>query len=137
MLGKAKRVRVEKENTTIIDGAGKKKDIEGREETTSDAGFVRFLIDRLLPERQPGGGGEGRHEMERALADAAVMAAARGLVAWVREVWPDRPDLIAQLIVLRLDSPHRALQEGPLSDPKPTSNVVRNWPALHPVRGRA
>jgi chaperonin GroEL len=44
MLGKAKKVRVEKENTTIIDGAGKKKDIEGRiaqikaqiEETTSD-----------------------------------------------------------------------------------------------------
>jgi chaperonin GroEL len=44
MLGKAKRVRIDKENTTIIDGAGKKKDIEGRiaqikaqvEETTSD-----------------------------------------------------------------------------------------------------
>ena len=44
MLGKAKRVRIEKENTTIIDGAGAKKDIEGRiaqikaqiEETTSD-----------------------------------------------------------------------------------------------------
>jgi len=44
MLGKAKRVRIEKENTTVIDGAGKKKDIEGRigqikaqiEETTSD-----------------------------------------------------------------------------------------------------
>ena len=44
MLGKAKRVRVEKENTTIIDGAGKKQDIQGRigqikaqiEETTSD-----------------------------------------------------------------------------------------------------
>ena len=44
MLGRAKRVLVEKENTTIIDGAGKKKDIEGRinqikaqiEETTSD-----------------------------------------------------------------------------------------------------
>ena len=30
MLGQAKRVRVEKENTTIIDGAGKKDDIEGR-----------------------------------------------------------------------------------------------------------
>src|SRR5262249_59489170 len=30
MLGRAKRVRVEKENTTLIDGAGKKKDIEGR-----------------------------------------------------------------------------------------------------------
>ncbi len=44
MLGKAKRVRIEKENTTIVDGAGAKKDIEGRisqikaqiEETTSD-----------------------------------------------------------------------------------------------------
>ena len=44
MLGRAKRVRIEKENTTIIDGAGAKKDIDGRiaqikaqiEETTSD-----------------------------------------------------------------------------------------------------
>ncbi len=44
MLGKAKRVRIEKENTTIVEGAGSKKDIEGRvtqikaqiEETTSD-----------------------------------------------------------------------------------------------------
>jgi chaperonin GroEL len=44
MLGKAKRVRIEKENTTIIDGGGKKADIEGRvaqikaqiEDTTSD-----------------------------------------------------------------------------------------------------
>src|SRR6202034_3402349 len=44
MLGNARRVRIEKENTTIIDGAGSKKDIEGRiaqikaqiEETTSD-----------------------------------------------------------------------------------------------------
>ena len=44
MLGRAKRVRVEKEHTTIIDGAGQKHDIEARvgqikaqiEETTSD-----------------------------------------------------------------------------------------------------
>ncbi|PPD14028.1 MAG: chaperonin GroEL [Methylobacterium sp.] len=43
-LGRAKKVRIEKENTTIVDGAGKKKDIEGRvsqikaqiEETSSD-----------------------------------------------------------------------------------------------------
>jgi chaperonin GroEL len=43
-LGKAKRVTVDKDNTTIIDGAGKQKDIEGRikqlrtqiDETTSD-----------------------------------------------------------------------------------------------------
>jgi chaperonin GroEL len=30
MLGKAKKVVIEKENTTIVDGAGKKKEIEGR-----------------------------------------------------------------------------------------------------------
>src|ERR1700742_5171231 len=30
MLGRAKRVRIDKENTTIISGAGKKSDIEGR-----------------------------------------------------------------------------------------------------------
>merc|ERR1712124_104997 len=44
MLGTAKRIVVDKENTTIVQGAGKKKDIEGRcnqiraqiEETTSD-----------------------------------------------------------------------------------------------------
>ena len=44
MLGTAKRVSIEKENTTIVDGAGSKSDIQGRvaqiraqiEETTSD-----------------------------------------------------------------------------------------------------
>src|SRR6202021_388232 len=44
MLGRAKKVMIEKENTTIVDGAGKKADIEGRisqikvqiDETTSD-----------------------------------------------------------------------------------------------------
>jgi chaperonin GroEL len=44
MLGRAKKVRIEKENTTIVDGSGKKSDIEARvgqikaqiEETTSD-----------------------------------------------------------------------------------------------------
>jgi chaperonin GroEL len=44
MLGRAKRVSIDKENTTIVDGSGKRKDIEARvnqikaqiEETTSD-----------------------------------------------------------------------------------------------------
>jgi chaperonin GroEL len=44
MLGRAKKVQITKENTTIVDGAGEKADIEGRigqikrqvEETTSD-----------------------------------------------------------------------------------------------------
>ncbi|WP_237480564.1 chaperonin GroEL [Lichenibacterium dinghuense] len=44
MLGRAKRIRIDKENTTVIDGSGKKEDIDARiaqikaqiEETTSD-----------------------------------------------------------------------------------------------------
>jgi chaperonin GroEL len=44
MLGTAKKVEISKENTTIVDGAGSKEDIQGRvaqikaqiEETTSD-----------------------------------------------------------------------------------------------------
>ncbi len=44
MLGKAKKVVIDKDNTTIVDGSGKKKEIEGRcnqiraqiEETTSE-----------------------------------------------------------------------------------------------------
>jgi chaperonin GroEL len=44
MLGRAKKIQITKENTTIVDGAGKKKEIEGRisqikaqiEETSSD-----------------------------------------------------------------------------------------------------
>ena len=44
MLGRAKKVTIDKENSTIIDGAGKKSDIEARvkqnkaqiEEATSD-----------------------------------------------------------------------------------------------------
>jgi chaperonin GroEL len=44
MLGRAKKVVIDKENTTIVEGAGKKKDIDARiaqikaqiEETTSD-----------------------------------------------------------------------------------------------------
>ncbi len=54
MLGTAKKVRIEKDTTTIIDGAGQKSDIEGRctqlraqiEETTSDYDKEK-LQDRL------------------------------------------------------------------------------------------
>src|ERR1700678_1268966 len=64
MLGRAKKVVIEKEKTTIIDGAGKKKDIEGRvgqikaqiEETTSD--YDREKLQERLP--KAGGGGGGR-----------------------------------------------------------------------------
>src|ERR1700750_2125004 len=54
MLGRAKKVVIDKENTTIVNGAGKKKDIEARvgqikaqiEETTSDYDRVK-LQERL------------------------------------------------------------------------------------------
>src|SRR6202167_5865588 len=55
MLAKAKRVRIEKENTTVIDGAGSIKDIEARlaqikaqiEETTSD--YDKEKLQERLP----------------------------------------------------------------------------------------
>src|SRR6202023_3109695 len=62
-LGRAKRVTVTKDNTTIIDGAGKAKDIEGRikqlraqiEETTSD--YDREKLQERLGKLAGGGGG--------------------------------------------------------------------------------
>ena len=67
MLGRAKRVSIDKDNTTIIDGAGKKKDIEGRinqikaqiEETTSDYDKEK-LQERLAKLVGRGGDHQGR-----------------------------------------------------------------------------
>jgi chaperonin GroEL len=61
MLGQAKRIRVEKENTTIIDGSGGKDDIQGRctqirqqiEETTSD--YDREKLQERLAKLAGGG----------------------------------------------------------------------------------
>ena len=55
MLGKAKKVMIDKENTTIVDGAGKKADIEARvnqikaqiEETTSDYDKLQERLAKL------------------------------------------------------------------------------------------
>src|ERR1700726_2266838 len=66
MLGTAKKVRIEKENTTIIDGAGKKQDIQGRigqikaqiEETTSD--YDREKLQERLAKLAGGGAGVPR-----------------------------------------------------------------------------
>src|SRR6202041_1351533 len=63
MLGQAKKVRIEKENTTIINGAGKKTDIEARitqikaqiEETTSD--YDREKLQERLAKLAGGGAG--------------------------------------------------------------------------------
>src|ERR1700683_5037183 len=61
MLGRAKKIVIEKEKTTIVDGTGKKKDIEARvnqikaqiEETTSD--YDREKLQERLA-KLPGGG---------------------------------------------------------------------------------
>src|ERR671928_307869 len=75
MLGRAKRVVIEKENTTIVDGAGSKEEIQGRigqikaqiEDTTSD--YDREKLQERLAKLasgvagRPGGrptGGEGK-----------------------------------------------------------------------------
>ena len=60
MLGRAKRVRIDKENTTIVDGAGKKSEISGRiaqiklqiEDTTSD--YDREKLQERLAELSGG-----------------------------------------------------------------------------------
>jgi chaperonin GroEL len=64
MLGRAKKVVIEKENTTIVDGAGDKRDIEARvgqikaqiEETTSD--YDREKLQERLAKLAGGGEGE-------------------------------------------------------------------------------
>src|ERR671920_226168 len=63
MLGRAKRVRIDKENTTVIDGAGARADIEARikqiraqiEETTSD--YDREKLQERLAKLAGGGAG--------------------------------------------------------------------------------
>src|ERR1700690_555710 len=93
-LGKAKRVRIEKENTTIINGAGAKKDIEGRiaqikaqiEETTSDYDKEK-LQERLA--KLAGGGAVlrvgGATEMEEKEKKARVAAPLNATRAAVEE----------------------------------------------------
>src|SRR2546429_3501732 len=64
-LGRCKRIVVDKDNTTLVDGAGKKADIEGRikqiraqiEETTSD--YDREKLQERLAKLVGGGGGGG------------------------------------------------------------------------------
>src|SRR6201993_4345135 len=64
MLGRAKKVLIEKENPTIVEGAGQKSDIQGRcnqiraqvEETTSD--YDREKLQERLGKLGGGGGGD-------------------------------------------------------------------------------
>ena len=87
MLGTAKKVVIEKENTTIVDGSGKKKEIEGRcnqiraqiEETTSDYDREK-LAERLaklaggVAVIRVGGGSEVEVKERKDLVDDAMHA---------------------------------------------------------------
>src|ERR1700730_8016819 len=87
MLGRAKRVRIDKESTTIIDGAGEKKDIEARigqikaqiEDTTSDYDREK-LQERLaqlaggVPVIRVGGCSEVEVKEKKDLVDDALNA---------------------------------------------------------------
>jgi chaperonin GroEL len=142
MLGRAKRVRIEKENTTIIDGAGKRKDIEARvaqikaqiEETTSD--YDREKLQERLAKLAGGvavirvGGAtevevkEKKDRVDDAL-NATRAAVEEGIVAGggvallrakqaVSKLTSDNPDIRAGInIVLRaLEAPIRQIAEN-------------------------
>jgi chaperonin GroEL len=142
MLGRAKRVRIDKENTTIIDGAGKKQDIEARvaqikaqiEETTSD--YDREKLQERLAKLAGGvavirvGGAtevevkEKKDRVDDAL-NATRAAVEEGIVpgggtallrakAAVSKLTTDNPDVQAGIkIVLRaLEAPIRQIAEN-------------------------
>jgi chaperonin GroEL len=142
MLGRAKKVIIEKEKTTIVDGAGKKKDIEARvgqieaqiEETTSD--YDREKLQERLAKLAGGvavirvGGAtevevkEKKDRVEDAL-NATRAAVEEGIVPGggvallrakksVGKITNDNPDVQAGInIVLKaLESPVRQIAEN-------------------------
>ncbi len=62
-LGRAKKVVIDKDNTTIIDGAGSKKDIEGALQRDAQADRGDHL--RLRPREAPGAAREARRRRRR------------------------------------------------------------------------
>jgi chaperonin GroEL len=142
MLGKAKRVRIEKENTTIIEGAGKKQEIEGRiaqikaqiEETKSD--YDREKLEERLAKLAGGvavirvGGStevevkekkdrvdDARHATKAAVEEGIVPGGGVALLrakAAVGKLKDDNPDIQAGInIVLKaLEAPVRQIVEN-------------------------
>ncbi len=142
MLGTAKRVNITKEETTIIDGAGKKADIEGRiaqikaqvEETTSD--YDREKLQERLAKLaggvaviRVGGATETEVKSKKDLVDDALnstrAAVEEGIVAGggvalvrakaaVQKLSSDNPDIqVGIKIVLKaLEAPLRQIAEN-------------------------
>jgi chaperonin GroEL len=142
MLGKAKKIAITKEETTIVDGAGKKKDIEGRvgqikaqiEETTSD--YDREKLQERLAKLAGGvavirvGGAtevevkEKKDRVDDAL-NATRAAVEEGIVAGggvallrarnaVAKLKSDNPDIQAgiKIVLKALESPIRQIAEN-------------------------
>jgi chaperonin GroEL len=101
MLGRSKRIRIEKENTTIINGAGKKTDIEARigqikaqiEDTTSDYDKEK-LQERLAK-----------------LAGGVALLRAKAAVAKLKSENPDEQAGI-NIVLKALESPIRQIVEN-------------------------
>src|SRR5215217_2154685 len=142
MLGRAKRIRIDKENTTIIDGAGSKADIEARvgqikaqiEETTSDydreklqerlaklaggvavirvGGATEFEV-RERKDRVEDAMHATRAAVEEGIVPGGGVALLRAKVA-VAKLTTDNPDVKAGInIVLRaLEAPIRQIAEN-------------------------
>jgi chaperonin GroEL len=142
MLGRAKRIRVEKENTTIIDGAGDKQAIEARvgqikaqiEETTSD--YDREKLQERLAKLAGGvavirvGGStevevkekkdrveDAMHATKAAVEEGIVPGGGVALLrakAAVQKLTADNPDVKAGInIVLKaLEAPIRQIAEN-------------------------
>src|SRR3712207_5107738 len=142
MLGRAKRVRVEKENTTIVDGAGSKADIEARvqqikaqiEETTSD--YDREKLQERLAKLAGGvavirvGGStevevkekkdrvdDAMHATRAAVEEGIVPGGGVALLrakAAVQKVTSDNPEVQAgiNIVVKALEAPIRQIAEN-------------------------
>jgi chaperonin GroEL len=137
MLGKAKRVRIEKENTTIIDGGGATKDIEGRiaqiraqiEETNSDYDKEKLKLAGDVAVIRVGGSTEVEVKEKKDRVDDAMhatkAAVEEGIVpgggiallrakAAIGKLSDQNPDIQAGInIVLRaLEAPIRQIAEN-------------------------
>ncbi|WP_046868164.1 chaperonin GroEL [Microvirga massiliensis] len=142
MLGRAKRIRVEKENTTIIDGAGDKQAIEARvgqikaqiEETTSD--YDREKLQERLAKLAGGvavirvGGStevevkekkdrveDAMHATKAAVEEGIVPGGGVALLrakAAVQKLAADNPDVQAgiNIVVRALEAPVRQIAEN-------------------------
>jgi chaperonin GroEL len=118
MLGRAKKVVIEKEKTTIIDGAGKRKDIEARvaqiksqiEDTTSDYDTEK-LQERLA--KLAGGVAVIRAAVEEGIVPGGGTALLRAKKA-VGKLTHENPDVQAgiNIVMKAIEAPVRQIAEN-------------------------